>query len=155
MARFAVIPTASSELDIVHRAALSLVTTTWSLHRMTRIANVMTLVVALIHFYILVLEMFLWTKPRGRRIFGMTEDFAQASRVLAANQGLYNGFLAVGLVWSVIIGGNGAAIRVFLLGCIVVAGVYGAMTMGNKRVVFIQSLPAVVAIVLTSLAYPQ
>ena len=155
MARVAVIPTASSELDIVHRAALSLVTTTWSLHRMTRIANVMTLVVALIHFYILVLEMFLWTKPRGRRIFGMTEEFAQASRVLAANQGLYNGFLAVGLVWSVIIGGNGAAIRVFLLGCIVVAGVYGAMTMGNKRVVFIQSLPAVVAIVLTSLAYPQ
>ena len=122
---------------------------------MTRIANVMTLVVALIHFYILVLEMFLWTKPRGRRIFGMTEEFAQASRVLAANQGLYNGFLAVGLVWSVIIGGNGAAIRVFLLGCIVVAGVYGAMTMGNKRVVFIQSLPAVVAIVLTCLAYPQ
>lgn len=122
---------------------------------MTRIANVLTLVVALIHFYILVLEMFLWTKPRGRRIFGTTEEFAQASRVLAANQGLYNGFLAIGLVWSVIIGVNGASIRVFLLGCIVVAGVYGAITMGSRKALFIQSLPALAAIVLTFFAYPS
>ena len=119
---------------------------------MTLIANVVTTLVALIHVYILVLEMFLWTKPRGRRIFRTTEEFAQASRVLAANQGLYNGFLAAGLIWGVILGPAGYSIRLFFLGCVAVAGIYGAMTMGRKTLL-IQTLPAATAIVLTLLSY--
>ena len=116
------------------------------------LANVVTAVVALIHVYVLVLEMFLWTKPRGRRIFRTTEEFAQASRVLAANQGLYNGFLAAGLFWGLALGDGGYAIRLFFLGCIAVAGLYGAMTMGRKTLL-IQTLPAATAIVLTFLSH--
>ena len=119
---------------------------------MTLVANVMTTLVALIHLYILVLEMFLWTTPRGRRAFGTTAEFAEASRVLAANQGLYNGFLAAGLLWGVMLGANGFSIRLFFLSCVAVAGIYGALTVGRK-ILFIQTLPAVVAIVLTLLAY--
>ena len=118
---------------------------------MTLVANVLTTIVALIHVYILVLEMFLWTKPRGRRVFHTTEEFAEASRALAANQGLYNGFLAAGLFWGVILGANGYSIRLFFLSCVAVAGVYGAITVGRKTL-YIQTLPAVAAIVLTFLS---
>ena len=111
----------------------------------------LTVVVALLHIYFLVLEMFLWTKPAGRRVFRTTPEFAEASRVLAANQGLYNGFLAAGLLWGVSIGPSGSAIRLFFLGCVVIAGVYGAATVGRKILV-VQALPAAIAIVLTVLA---
>ena len=115
-------------------------------------AILVTTLVALVHIYILVLEMFLWTTPRGRRIFGTTEEFAVASRVLAANQGLYNGFLAAGLLWGLLLGPNGYSIRLFFLSCVAVAGLYGAATVG-RRILFVQTLPAVTAIVLTFLSY--
>lgn len=111
---------------------------------------VLTAVVALLHTYFLVLEMFLWTKPMGRRVFGLKPDFAEATRALAANQGLYNGFLVAGLVWGLILGDAGGAIRVFFLSCVVVAGVFGAATV-NKRILFVQGLPAAIALGLTLL----
>lgn len=101
-------------------------------------------VVALIHVYILVLEMFLWTKPTGLRAFGQTQATANASRVLAANQGLYNGFLAAGLIWSLTLGADGVRIAVFFLVCVIVAGIYGAMT-ASRKIIYVQALPAAIA----------
>ena len=118
---------------------------------MALIANALTVVVAVLHVYFLVLEMFLWTKPTGRRVFRTTPEFAQASASLAANQGLYNGFLAAGLLWGVGLGAAGFAIKVFFLACVVVAGVFGAATV-NKRILVVQAVPAAVAAVLTVLA---
>ncbi len=118
---------------------------------MTLAATALTAVVALLHLSFLVLEMFLWTKPAGRRVFRTTPEFAEASRVLAANQGLYNGFLAAGLIWSISLGANGFAVRVFFLACVVVAGVYGAATVG-KKILFVQALPAALAMALTVVA---
>jgi putative membrane protein len=103
--------------------------------------------VALLHLYFLVLEMFFWEKPLGLRIFGLTPEFARASRSLAANQGLYNGFLAAGLVWGLFLETAGGSIRLFFLGCVVVAGVFGAATV-NRRILWIQALPGAVAIAL-------
>ncbi len=120
---------------------------------MTTAALVLTVVVALLHAYFLVLEMFLWTKPTGRRVFRTTEEFAKASAALAANQGLYNGFLAAGLVWGIVLGAEGYAIRVFFLTCVVLAGVYGAATV-NRRIFFIQSLPAAAALLLAYFGHP-
>lgn len=113
-------------------------------------AMLVTGLVALIHLYILVLEMFLWTKPAGRRAFGLTPEFAEASRVLAANQGLYNGFLAAGLVWSLLPAAP-AGVGVFFLGCVLVAGVYGAAT-ASRKILFVQALPAALALLLHALA---
>ena len=108
-------------------------------------------IVALIHAYILVLEMFLWTTPRVRRTFGTTEEFARASKVLAANQGLYNGFLAAGLLFGLLLGGAGGRVfQGFFLVCVVVAGIYGAAT-ANRRILFIQALPAAIALALVLL----
>ena len=118
---------------------------------MTLIASLLTAIVALLHVYFLVLEMFLWTSPTGRRVFRTTEEFAMASRTLAANQGLYNGFLAAGLVWGLMLGATGYAITVFFLSCVVIAGIFGAMTVGRK-ILFVQALPAAAAIVLTVVA---
>ncbi len=118
---------------------------------MNALAYVLTALVALIHVYILVLEMFLWDKPRGRRAFGLTPEFAAQTKVLAANQGLYNGFLAAGLIWGLALGGAGGAIRVFFLACVVVAGSYGAAT-ANKRILFVQALPAGLALLAQALA---
>jgi putative membrane protein len=114
---------------------------------MNALAAVLVGIVALIHVYIVVLEMVLWTTPRGRAAFGMDADFAQATRTLAANQGLYNGFLAAGLVWG-LVGPSDLrfAFRVFFLVCVVVAGVYGAAT-ASRRILFVQALPAAVALV--------
>ena len=103
--------------------------------------------VALLHLYFLVLEMFFWEKPLGLRIFGLTPEFAKASRSLAANQGLYNGFLAAGLVWGLFLDAAGGSIKLFFLGCVVVAGVFGAATV-NRRILWIQALPGAVAIAL-------
>lgn len=108
------------------------------------LANALVGLVAAIHVYILVLEMFLWDKPRGRRVFGTTPEFAAASKTLAANQGLYNGFLAAGLIWGLMLGPAGRAVQLFFLGCVFVAGVYGAITVGRK-ILFVQALPAAVA----------
>lgn len=108
--------------------------------------TVLIIVVALIHAYIVVLEMVLWDTPRGRSAFGTTEAFARDSKVLAANQGLYNGFLAAGLIWSLfppLGGGEGA--KIFFLCCVIVAGLYGAATVG-VRILFIQAVPAALAL---------
>ena len=114
---------------------------------MTTVANVLVGLVALIHVYILVLEMFLWTTPEGRKAFGTTPEFAEASKVLAANQGLYNGFLAAGLIWGLLLGGTaGFHVKLFFLACVLIAGVYGAAT-ASKRILYVQALPALLAIV--------
>jgi putative membrane protein len=109
--------------------------------------------VAVEHFYFLVLEMFLWTKPRGRRIFGLTEQFANDSKSLAANQGLYNGFLAAGLLWSLIQPDAGFAhqLQLFFLGCVIVAALYGGATV-KRTILFIQGIPAGFALALILLA---
>jgi putative membrane protein len=118
---------------------------------LARAADFAVLLIALVHVYILVLEMFLWESPRGRKAFGTTPEFAKASRVLAANQGLYNGFLAAGLFWGLWLGSEGGAVKLFFLICVAVAGIYGAAT-ANKRILFIQALPALVALSLLVLA---
>jgi|SRR5215510_12601772 len=112
-------------------------------------SQVLTGLVAALHVYFLVLEMFLWTTPTGQRVFGRTAEEQESSKVLAANQGLYNGFLVAGLVWSLI--GSDAIvlpIRMFFLGCVVVAGIYGGMT-ASRRILFVQALPAAVALTVT------
>jgi len=111
-------------------------------------ANIMVGIVALIHVYILVLEMFLWEKPTGLRAFGLSKDFAKATRVLAGNQGLYNGFLAAGLFWG--LGTGDTHVQYFFLGCVLVAGMYGAIT-ANIRILWVQAAPAAVAMVLLGL----
>ena len=113
--------------------------------------NFVTGFVALLHVWFLVLEMFLWTKPLGRRVFKLTEEKAQATKALAANQGLYNGFLAAGLAWGLWLGPEGEAIRLFFLGCVIVAGVFGAATVGRK-ILYVQALPAAVGLGLTCAA---
>jgi putative membrane protein len=107
-------------------------------------ANVMVGLVALLHVYFLVLEMFLWDKPRGMRTFGTTPEFAAASKSLAANQGLYNGFLAAGLIWGLF---AGDPVKIFFLGCVIVAGVFGAAT-ANLKILWVQALPAAIALAL-------
>ena len=118
---------------------------------LNQVANVFVALMALLHVYILVLEMFLWTTKRGRRAFGTTPEFAEASKVLAANQGLYNGFLAAGLVWSLWLGPAGYGVKLFFLGCIVVAGLYGGFT-ATRKILFIQAIPAAVSICFVLLA---
>jgi len=99
--------------------------------------------VALLHAYFLVLEMFLWTRPLGMKVFRLTREKAESTKVLAANQGLYNGFLAAGLVWSIV--GERRDVATFFLACVVVAGLYGAATV-NKRIFIVQALPALLAL---------
>jgi putative membrane protein len=110
---------------------------------MSIVANVLVGVVAALHLYFLVLEMFLWTNPLGIKTFGNTPAFAEESKVLAANQGLYNGFLVAGLVWGLV--EDSTDIKVFFLGCVVVAGVYGAVTV-SRRILVVQAIPALVAV---------
>jgi putative membrane protein len=109
------------------------------------LANIFTGLVALIHLCIVVLEMFLWDTPRGRKAFGTSEAFARQSKVLAANQGLYNGFLAAGLIWGIWLGEAGDPVKVFFLLCVAVAGAYGAATVGI-RILFVQTVPALLAL---------
>ncbi|MEO7050844.1 MAG: DUF1304 domain-containing protein [Rhodanobacter sp.] len=110
-------------------------------------ANILIALIALLHLWFLILEMFLWTRPSGRRAFGLSAEFAEQSRALAANQGLYNGFLVAGLVWGLWLGQDGTAIKVFFLGCVLVAGVFGGLTAARK-ILWIQALPAAVALLL-------
>lgn len=114
---------------------------------MGTVANVAVGLVAVLHLYFLALEMFFWKKPLGRKVFGLTREFAEASASLAANQGLYNGFLAAGLVWGLSLGDAGASIKIFFLGCVIIAGVFGAVTV-NRRILWVQALPGVIALAL-------
>ena len=112
----------------------------------------LVLLVALEHLYFLYLEMFLWTRPKGLRIFGNTAEKAEASKVLAANQGLYNGFLAAGLLWGLVYpGAAGIHAQMFFLGCVVVAGLYGGYSV-SRRIAFLQAGPAALALVALILA---
>ena len=120
---------------------------------MSAIANVVVALVALIHVYILVLEMFLWDKPVGLRAFGQTREAAAASKVLAANQGLYNGFLAAGLFWGLSLGVAGTGVKLFFLGCVLVAGIYGALT-ASRKILFVQAVPAALGLALVLLTRP-
>ena len=114
---------------------------------MATAANVVITALALIHAYSLVLEMFLWETPRARKAFGMTAEFAASTKVLAANLGLYNGFLGAGLAWGLYLGAAGVPVKVFFLVCVLVAGLYGAAT-SSKRILFIQAVPAALGLAL-------
>jgi putative membrane protein len=116
---------------------------------MNAIANILVALVAALHVYFLILEMFLWTRPLGLRIFRNTAEKAADSAVLAANQGLYNGFLAAGLIWGLVQPNIsfGLQIKVFFLVCVIVAGVYGAATV-SRKILSVQAAPAVLALIL-------
>lgn len=113
---------------------------------MSTIPLIAVALVALLHVYILVLEMFLWAGPRGQKAFGMTAEFARDTRVLAANQGLYNGFLAAGLIWSLVhpVPEFAWQLAMFFLACVAVAGIFGGAT-ASRKILFVQTAPAVVA----------
>jgi len=104
-------------------------------------------VVALLHVYFFVLESFLWDTPYGRRVFGLSHEVARASRTLAQNQGVYNAFLAAGIIWGMTLGAAGRNILVFFLACVIVAGIVGAFT-ANKKILFVQAIPALFALFL-------
>lgn len=113
-------------------------------------ATIVIAIIALLHIYFLVLEMFLWTGPAGRRAFGLTAEFAEQSKALAANQGLYNGFLAAGLVWGLSLGSAGFDVKVFFLTCVLIAGIFGGLT-ASRKILWIQALPALIALLLLHL----
>ena len=121
---------------------------------MTYIAKILVLLVALEHLYIMVLEMFLWTTPKGRKVFALAEDFAISTKAMAANQGLYNGFLAAGLLWGLVhpIAYVGMQIQLFFLCCVLAAAVFGALTV-KKAILFMQGLPALLALISVFLFY--
>lgn len=114
---------------------------------MSAFANIVVALIAALHVYILVLEMFLWDKPAGLRAFGQTLEAARASKVLAASQGLYNGFLAAGLLWGLCLGAEGQGVKIFFLACVLIAGIYGGAT-ANRKILFIQALPAALGLAL-------
>jgi putative membrane protein len=109
-------------------------------------AFVLIALVALLHVYFMILEMFLWDKPAGLKAFGNTQQAATATKVLAANQGLYNGFLAAGLVVGLVMGNAGFSFKLFFLICVLIAGLYGAAT-ASKKILYVQALPAALALV--------
>ena len=115
------------------------------------LGNILVAVVAALHVGFLVLEMFLWTTPFGLKTFNLTPEFAAASKALAANQGLYNGFLAAGLVWGLVAREASFAIKVFFLICVIIAGVFGAAT-AKTTILFVQALPAAVALLVVWLS---
>ena len=110
---------------------------------MNLIANILVVIVALLHFGFLALEMFFWNHPVGRKTFKMTAEYSQASASLAANQGLYNGFLAAGLVWGLVTGM--ASIKIFFLICVVIAGLFGGLT-AKRSILYMQALPGLLAL---------
>ncbi len=115
--------------------------------------QILVLLVAVEHIYFLYLEMFLWDKPKGMKVFGLKPEQAKASKTLAANQGLYNGFLAAGLIWGLVhpTAGIGFQIQCFFLSCVIVAGIYGGLT-ASRSIFVVQALPAMIALVVTLLA---
>ncbi|HWW08406.1 DUF1304 domain-containing protein [Collimonas sp.] len=112
---------------------------------MNTVTSLLIALVALLHVYFLVLEMFLWDKPFGIKTFRLTPEFAAQSKALAANQGLYNGFLAAGLAWGVCLGAPGWSIKIFFLACVIVAGIFGAITV-SRKILYIQAVPAAIAL---------
>ncbi len=114
---------------------------------MTIFSDVAVSLVALLHGYFLVLEMFLWDKPTGLHAFGHTKEHARATKVLAANQGLYNGFIAAGLLWGLLQGAAGYDFKVFFLLCVITAGIYGAIT-ASRKILFFQAIPGLVGLLL-------
>jgi putative membrane protein len=121
---------------------------------MATAATALIVLVAAIHVYIVVLEMFLWRTPRGMQAFGTDQAFADRSASLAANQGLYNGFLVAGLVWGLLAGDPvGYQVRIFFLGCVIVAGVFGAATV-SRRILVVQAVPAALALAAVLVAGP-
>ncbi|CAN5395054.1 DUF1304 domain-containing protein [soil metagenome] len=118
---------------------------------MTILSNILIGLVAVLHIYFLIIEMLLWDKPYGRKTFGLTPEFASASKTLAAKQGLYNGFLAGGLIWGLTLGASGEAVKIFFLLCVIIAGVYGGFTV-SRKILFVQALPAVIALLFLSIA---
>ena len=114
------------------------------------LADLVVLLVALLHLGFLVLEMFLWQKPLGRRVFRLSPEQAAATSVLAANQGLYNGFLAAGLFWSLVPSAHADEVRIFFLLCVLIAGIYGAFSV-SRRILFIQAAPAAIGLALVLL----
>jgi len=114
---------------------------------MATAADVLIALIALLHAYFLVLEMFLWDKPYGMRAFKLTPEFAAASKALAANQGLYNGFLAAGLVWGLCMGAAGIHVKVFFLSCVIIAGLFGGATV-SRKILFVQAIPGIIALAL-------
>ena len=120
---------------------------------MNTVATILVALVALIHVYIVVLEMFLWTTPRGRAAFDLTPEFAEQTKAMAGNQGLYNGFLAAGLIWG-LVGPEHLrfGFQVFFVLCVIVAGVYGAVTV-SRRILFVQVVPGVLALAAVLLAH--
>jgi putative membrane protein len=113
--------------------------------RQNMVGNILVALVALIHLYIVYLEMVAWETPKGQKAFNLTPEFARESKVLAANQGLYNGFLAAGLLWGLYLGSAGFQFKVFFLLCVAVAGLYGAATAARK-ILYIQTVPALLAL---------
>jgi len=117
---------------------------------MKLLLTILILIVALEHFYFLVLEIFLWTTPRGMKAFGIkSKEFAEETKVLAANQGLYNGFLSAGLIYSLIT--ENLNTTIFFLVCVAIAGIYGAFSTKKIKLFYIQSLPAILAIIISTL----
>jgi len=114
---------------------------------MTTIQLILISIVAFLHFYFLVLEMFLWTKPKGRKAFGLTPKFAEETKVLAANQGLYNGFLSAGLIWSMLDNNYGFEIAIFFLSCVIIASLYAWYSMKQIKLFIIQGVPAILALI--------
>ena len=114
---------------------------------MTSLTNIIIIIVALQHIAFLVLEMFYWDKPLGQRVFGHSKESAKISKTLAANQGLYNGFLAAGLFWGLSRGTDGTGIKIFFLACVLVAGIFGGIT-ASRKIIYIQALPALIGLAL-------
>jgi putative membrane protein len=110
---------------------------------MNLFANILVTVIALLHLGFLYLEMFLWDKPRGLRTFNMTAEVAKQSKTLAMNQGLYNGFLSAGLIWGLF---AGDAVKIFFLSCVIIAGIFGALTVSKRPIFYIQAIPAILGL---------
>ena len=112
---------------------------------MNTIANIVVALIGVLHIGILVLEMFFWTKPFGLQAFSMTKEFAESSAVMAANQGLYNGFLAAGLIWGLVTGNM--PVKIFFLLCVLIAGIYGGLT-AKRSILYVQAVPALIGLIL-------
>ncbi|KIN16080.1 MULTISPECIES: DUF1304 domain-containing protein [unclassified Halomonas] len=118
---------------------------------MAMITDLVVLLVALLHGYFLILEMFLWDKPMGLKVFGHSKEQAATTKVLASNQGLYNGFIAVGLLVGIFQGAAGYDFKLYFLACVVVAGIYGAAT-ASRKILFVQALPGAIGLLLVLFA---
>jgi len=118
---------------------------------MRLLADTAVFAVAILHIAFMSLEMFFWNRPVGHKIFGLKPDFADKTRILAANQGLYNGFVAAGLIWGLLAEQFAYNLQVFFLGCVVIAGVFGGIT-SSLLIIWVQALPAMIALILVFLA---